>query len=85
MKKLVMLIMVLVVISQSLIGQQIDKNSVTYKGGLSLEERFKSFYFHLKMKHNGTEFSQRSKHEQSRKSRRGQKQLYVSSDRLKRK
>ena len=84
MKKLVMLIMELVVISYSLIGQQIDKNSVTYRGGFSLTERVQSFYNNLMKKHNGTEFTMRSKKEQSRKTRKEQRRLYMQGVRLKR-
>ncbi len=85
MKKLIMLIMVLVIISHSLIGQQVDRNSVTYSGGFSIKERIESFYQKIQMKHNGTDFTWRSKKEQSRRSKKEQKKLYVQGERLKRK
>ncbi len=83
MKKLVMLNSGLVIISNSLIGQQVDKNSVTYRGGLLLKERFESFYLKIQMKHNGTDYFLRSKNEQSRRSKRGQRKLYVQGESIK--
>ena len=84
MKKLVMLIMVLVVISPSLIGQNVGRNSFTNSGFL-FSDRIKNFYRKLMMKHNGTEFTWMSKKQQSRRLRKEQKSGYVFGEKLRKK